>query len=236
MNGNDYDICSMYLLLAAATAAEIQPVIDFLEKRDFTIQPHEVEVLITGVGAVATTYLLTHNINNHRPGLIIQAGIAGSFREYEPGKTVAIEGDTFGDMGAWENNQFKNIFDLKLADDNQAPFINRFLINPYQKLLLLSGLEQVRAITANEISTERKRIEWYKQNLSPAVESMEGAALHYVCLQENIPFLQIRSVSNAIGERDKTKWNLQEAIIRLNENLILLLTELSQYNETYFRI
>ena len=111
----------------------------------------------------------------------------------------------------------KIFFDLKLVDDNQPPFTNRFLINPYQKLLFLSGLEQVRAITVNEISTDSKRIEWYQQNLSPAVESMEGAALHYVCLQENIPFLQIRSISNAIGERDKTKWNLPEAISKLNE-------------------
>jgi futalosine hydrolase len=102
--------------------------------------------------------------------------------------------------------------------------------------LELSGLEQVRAITVNEITTETKRIEWYKKNLSPAVESMEGAALHYVCLRENIPFLQIRSISNEIGERDKKKWGLSEAITTLNEKLILLLNELAQYNETYFRI
>ena len=226
----------MYLLLTAATAAEIQPVIDFLEKNDFAIQPHEAEVLITGVGAVATTYLLSYNINTHRPDLIIQAGIAGSFRADEPGKTLAIEQDSFGDIGVWEKGQFKNIFDLHLADDNQVPFTNRWLVNPNQKLLQLSGLEPVKAITVNEITTVNKRIEWYKQNLSPVVESMEGAALHYVCLQENIPFLQIRSISNAIGERDKIKWNLPEAISKLNEKLILLLKELSKYDETYFRI
>ena len=226
----------MYLLLTAATAAEIQPTIDFLEKKDFAFPSLQAEILVTGIGAVSTTYLLTNGINKHRPDIIMQAGIAGSFGQKKTGEVVTVEQDAFGDMGAWEKDQFKNIFDLKLVDDNQRPFINRFLINPYKKLLLLSGLDQVRAITVNEISTESKRIEWYKQNLSPAVESMEGAALHYVCLQENIPFLQIRSVSNAIGERDKTKWNLPEAIGKLNEKLILLLNELSQYNEIYFRI
>lgn len=226
----------MYLLLTAATAAEIQPVIDYLEKNDFTLRPHEVEVLITGVGAVTTTYFLTHSINNHRPDLVIQAGIAGSFREYETGKTLAIAEDGFGDLGVWENNRFNTIFDLKLADDNQPPFTNRSLVNPNQKLLQLAGLEQAKAITVNEITTDAKRIEWYQQNLSPVVESMEGAAFHYVCLQENIPFLQLRSVSNYIGERDKTKWNLQQAISNLNDKLILLLNELSKYDETYFRI
>jgi len=38
-----------------------------------------VEVLITGVGAVAATYMLTHHLQKKQPGLVIQAGIAGSF-------------------------------------------------------------------------------------------------------------------------------------------------------------
>jgi futalosine hydrolase len=33
---------------------------------------------------------------------------------------------------------------------------------------------------------------------------------------ENIPFLQLRSISNYIGERDKTKWSLSESITNLN--------------------
>ena len=48
---------------------------------------------------------------------------------------------------------------------------------------------------------------------------MEGAALHYVCLSEKIPFLQLRSVSNYVGERDKSKWALREAIMNLNIEL-----------------
>ena len=226
----------MYLLLTAATVAEIQPSVDFLEKNNFTLQSHRVEVLVTGVGAVATTYFLTSNIRNHRPDIIIQAGIAGSFRQNKLGEVVSVEQDSFADMGVWENDQFINIFDLKLADENKSPFINRSLVNPNQKLLKLLGLEQVKAITVNEITTDTKRIDWYKQNSSPAVESMEGAALHYVCLQENIPFLQVRAVSNYVGERNKTKWNLQDAISNLNEKIISLLNELPKYDETYFRI
>jgi futalosine hydrolase len=56
---------------------------------------------------------------------------------------------------------------------------------------------------------------------------MEGAALHYVCLQENIPFVQIRSVSNYVGERDKTKWKIQEAIENLNRELLLMINRIT---------
>jgi futalosine hydrolase len=55
---------------------------------------------------------------------------------------------------------------------------------------------------------------------------MEGAALHYVCLMEKIPFLQIRSISNYIGERNKKNWNMKESIINLNKELIRLLEQL----------
>ncbi len=48
---------------------------------------------------------------------------------------------------------------------------------------------------------------------------MEGAAFHYVCLQEEVKFLQLRSISNAVGERDKKQWKMKEAIISLNIEL-----------------
>jgi futalosine hydrolase len=79
----------------------------------------------------------------------------------------------------------------------------------------------------NEITTDPARIGWLQQNGSPVVESMEGGALHYVCLQEGLPFLQLRSVSNDVGIRDKTKWNIPLAIGELNKKLTGLLNELA---------
>ena len=55
---------------------------------------------------------------------------------------------------------------------------------------------------------------------------MEGAALHYVCREMNIPFLQIRAASNYIGERDKEKWQMKEAIGCLNETILRYVDEL----------
>jgi futalosine hydrolase len=54
---------------------------------------------------------------------------------------------------------------------------------------------------------------------------MEGAGLHYVALMEKLPFLQIRSVSNFIGERDKTKWEMKKSITNLNRALQQLITK-----------
>jgi futalosine hydrolase len=95
-------------------------------------------------------------------------------------------------------------------------------------LLAISGLEPVRGMTVNEITTDARKIRWHQQNTSAVVESMEGASLHYVCLQAGVPFLQLRSVSNAVGVRDKSKWDIPLAIDRLNTTLISLLGKLGK--------
>ena len=82
----------MYILLTAATSFEIDPTLALLEKSEFNFNDHEIEVLITGIGQAPTTYLLTYNLQNKRPDLVIQAGIAGSFtNELLLGQTVFIK-------------------------------------------------------------------------------------------------------------------------------------------------
>ena len=54
----------------------------------------------------------------------------------------------------------------------------------------------------------------------PVTESMEGAALHYICRETNTPFIQFRAVSNYVGERGKTHWKIKEAIENLNDGLL----------------
>jgi futalosine hydrolase len=230
------DICSMYILITAATSREIQQTAEFINTQNNEEKNHEIKVLITGIGSVATTYFLTDFINKKKPDIILQAGIAGCFTKKKPGGVVVVKEDFFGDVGVIENNEFKNIFELNLMNENDAPFINGILLNPNKKLLSLSQLEEVRSVTINEITTNKERIDFYQQKFSPVVESMEGAAFHYVCLQKNIPFLQIRSISNDIAERDKTKWDFKNSINSLNENLIFIIKEICKKNETYFGV
>ncbi len=226
----------MYILITAATSFEIQATLDFLKNNPEKFQSHEISFLITGVGMVATSHSLMKAICKKKADVILQAGIAGCFTENPLSETLLIQQDSFADMGVIESNQFKNIFDLNLADKNDFPFSNGSLINPNDKLLNIFPLEKAVGITVNEITTSKERIAWHKQNNAPIVESMEGAAFHYVCLQEKIPFLQIRSISNYIGERDKTKWKLKESIAALNEKLILITEEILKHDEVYFRI
>ncbi len=55
---------------------------------------------------------------------------------------------------------------------------------------------------------------------------MEGAAFHYVCISEGVPFMQLRGISNQVGERFKIKWKIKESIESLNENLMRIVLQL----------
>jgi futalosine hydrolase len=225
------DICDMYILLAAATTLEIQPTTHFLEEAGFLLGDHAIGILTTGVGSMATLHTLMRATLGGRPDLILQAGIAGSFAGKPAGEVLAVKEELL-DLGVWEEGRFKTLFDLQLAGRDTPPFSNAMLINPYKKLLHLSALEPVRGLSVNEITTDPERIRWLQQNCSPVVESMEGGALHYTCLQEGIPFLQIRAISNDVGIRDKTKWDIPAAIRNLNEQLTGLLNKLAAADET----
>jgi futalosine hydrolase len=104
-------------------------------------------------------------------------------------------------------------------EKDEHPWTAEKLTNPHADLLDLTGLAQVAAVTVNEISTAKPRIDYYRVQLGADIETMEGAALHYCALRIGQPFLQIRAISNAIGERDKSKWKIEESIDKLNTEL-----------------
>jgi futalosine hydrolase len=216
----------MEILLVAATTFEIQPTIDYLRLRTKNSGGLSVTPLIAGVGSLAASYALTRQLADTRAGLVLQAGIAGCYTDKKPGEVVVVSEEVLGDLGVWEDHRFKSLFDMKLANPDDFPFTAGRLVNPHESLLSLTGLQAVRGVTINEITTDPDRIAWHQQNTFAIVESMEGGPLHYVCLQAGTPFLQLRSISNVVGIRDKTKWNIPLAIARLNEELIGLLEKL----------
>ncbi len=200
----------MNLLIVAATKLEIAP---------FLATNYKADVLITGVGIPATIFNLNEKLADAKYDLVIQAGIAGIFKEtFEKSGIVIIEEDTFADIGVDEKGNFRTIFEMGFADENEFPYKSGWLKNE-QEILKKTNLPRVKAITVNKITDDKNQIMKLKDKFNADVESMEGAAFHYVCLQQKVNFLQLRSISNIVGERDKTKWKMGEAITCLNTTL-----------------
>lgn len=217
----------MNILLTAATPGEIQITREYLAEKMYYRKNCNTSILITGAGLLNTAYTLTKHLSKTKPNIVIQAGIGGSLHPfYPPGSVVVIREEVMGDLGVEEDNGFNDIFDLNLAEENIFPFSGKMLVNPHRQVLEKIKLPAVRGVSINEITTDATRMQQLIEKYGVMIESMEGAALHYVCLQEAIPFIQLRSVSNFVGERDKTKWRMEEAVDHLNRELILLIHQL----------
>ena len=212
----------MRVIITAATVAEWMP--SFLEMNKlYTSESQRLQVRFhqSGVGMLATAVSLTRLVWEEKPDLVIQAGIAGCFDQSIPlGKVIIVNEEVLADMGVEEDGKWKDIFDLKLEKSSYHPFEKRKLPNPWLTKFNFLKLPEVNAITINEISTNKERIQELIKKYNPTIESMEGAALHYVCREANIPFLQIRAVSNYVGDRDKKNWEIKLAISNLNQTLL----------------
>ncbi|QHS60688.1 futalosine hydrolase [Chitinophaga agri] len=209
----------MKILVTAATPFEIQPLIDHLAGRQY--QHCQVSTLIGGIGMMHTAYQLGRHFGGSKPDLAIQAGIAGCFdHSWEMGKVVIIDREQLGDLGVEDDQSYKDLFDIQLWQPDQPPFTNRQLINTFNGVPDLPALPVASGVTINTVSGSERTRQLLLDKYQPAVESMEGAAFHYACLQENIPFFQLRSISNYVEVRDKSKWKIPLAIQTLNDALI----------------
>lgn len=218
----------MNCLLVAATAFEIAPFLQHYRNSDVSFYIDiQIDVLISGVGLMATTYNLQKQIQVKRPDLVIQAGIGGCFDDkISLASVFAVKKDTIADLGVIEKKEFHSVFDMGFCKPDQPPFKNGWLVNPGLHLLKRNSLRKVNAVSVNQVSSSKPIINLFYNKYKPVIESMEGAALHYVCLMENIPFLQLRSVSNYVGERNKKNWKIKESVTSLNNELIRLLNSL----------
>lgn len=209
----------MLITLVSATEREVQKTLHQIPLwKGF--KNIEINHLVTGIGLVSTTYTLTKFLQKNKPDLMIQAGIAGCFDKQIPlGSTFIVKKECIADMGVMENKFWKDAGELGFVNADHIQFENS-LLNSYLPEAKNLNIPIVNGISINEISTDVNFINSIIHRYHPMVESMEGAAFHYTCLLENISFLQLRSVSNYIGERDKTKWLIETSIENLNNHLI----------------
>lgn len=210
----------MKILVIAATENEVQPFLDSDIQKS-----NPIDVLITGVGMVATTFSLTKKIRESSYGLLLNVGIAGSFsRDIQLGQVVRVKEDSFSELGAQNDDQFLTLKDLGLGEIKFQENIDAQIENN----LLVKTLAMAKGVTVNKVHGKNSSIRRLVKQFSPDVESMEGAAVFYVARQEKMPALQIRAISNLVEKRNKENWNIPLAIKNLNDWLILFSSSLNK--------
>lgn len=215
----------MRILLVAATLPEVEEVTAWSAQN----RHHELRVLITGPGIVATTWNMAKLFHERQQAfdLAINAGIAGSFDPgFEKGTVAQVSTDIFADFGAQSGPDYLTAASIGLLSPDEWPFNKGVLTASHKIDRSLLPYPEARGITVNTVSGNQETISLRQALFDAQTESMEGAAFFYCCLQQRIPCLQLRSVSNPVEIRNRQNWNIPLAVTSLNSALIQLFKQL----------
>ena len=233
------------ILIAVAVREEAAHLCDRLETPHvFSIGGREVvcgnlcgvpvRILTTGPGQVNAVQALTAAIENERPVLVLQTGCAGAFKA--SGLRVGDIGIATEEIDAHLGIEARvagsppSPLPFPVARNDQGEIRNRYLVDGRlaaraEEILrrAFSG-EDVRVLsgpflTVSTITATDRTASTYHARFAPCMESMEGAGAAHVALHYRLPFLEIRSASNLVGNRDRENWNLTLAFERCGNAL-----------------
>ena len=215
----------MRLLIVAATAPEIAPLAAALgpahpsgpRLRRASRSGHEIDLLETGVGMVATAVWCSRVMTASRYDLALDLGVCGSFDpDLPPGSVVHVVSECLSELGAEDDEGLLTLHELGLDGDDAVFFEAGWLHNRRPPAnSALETLPCARGITVNTVHGRLSSIEPVVERFAPHVESMEGAAFMYACMVHGVPFAEIRAVSNVVEPRNRAGWKMKEAVANL---------------------
>jgi len=222
------------ILIAAAVPDEIEDLIKNLsgatpeqaggrELLRGRIGRQAVRLLVTGPGIANTVQGLTAAIEKDRPGLILQTGCGGGFSEagIQIGDVAVASAEIDAHLGlepavpesAIGPLPFPVIQKPGQAIFNQYPVAVDISDQALRALNAASAAVGVPVhggpfVTVATVTTTAARTAWLHGHFGALIENMEGAGAAHVALLYDLPFLEIRAVSNLVGDRDKRRWDL----------------------------
>lgn len=225
------------ILVAAATTRETADLLELScvkqgggSARDIpiraSIQSIPFYLGITGIGSVNTASRLTRFIERVEPDLVIQAGIAGTFRDSGLGIGDVAVADREVYIHAGVENPVSSYpldpLPFPLVEDQKETCRGVFHPDPdfsetaqksAETAFSDTGVKVKKGlfITVSTITASHETERLLYNRFAPLAESMEGAAAAQTANLYGIPFVEIRAVSNFVGIRDKSRWNIPKA-------------------------
>jgi len=163
--------------------------------------------------------------------LVVSAGIAGGFRgRADIGDVVLADQVIAADQGVMTDEGFRTLRDLGLPGEGGYAVGNvehraRLASGPYR--LLAGDILTLSSMTG----TDARASELAARYPRAVAEAMEGYGVIEATRRSrertgrDIPFAEIRAISNIIGRRDRSTWNIPLAFGALADAMSTLLNE-----------
>ena len=184
-----------------------------------------------GVGKVAAAVSLCQRLAKARPAGVLLFGVAGAYparhrsnSKLQVGEVVVVERDGFGDEGVGVADGFLSMSALSLGPRDRVamgPFGLDALAS--RTAVRVLEVEVVSATTVSTCSGSEALSAALAMRTEAAIETMEGAAVAYVCEMLSVPLLHVRAISNYCGERSRGEWDLRRACAAVQDAVLRLL-------------
>lgn len=235
----------MNILILSAVNSEIQYLIKKL-KFDYPIKcsfadsytgnfnKHNIFILVTGVGAVNTSGALTVAVEFFEPDLIIHTGIGGAFKEsgLDLGDIAIATSESDIQLGLESNDKIIDPLPFDIYNDEYGSITNSIDLENENLIqannILKDEFNTIPGpfVSVSTITCSDKRALSIFNEYNPVIESMEGFASAQISRMYNIPYIQIRSVSNWVGKRDRENWDIDLACENCSKAVYLYLKNL----------
>jgi futalosine hydrolase len=196
------------ILVMVAVSAEKEAVLRGLKERE------NFKVVQAGVGPVAAAVNTAKVLAITRYSLVVSAGIGGGFPgRAEVGSIVVADEIVAADLGVETPAGFQSLaemgfgFDCIRADEG--------LVKKVYEALDTANLG-VRTGPVLTVSTATGTAESAKDLATrvpgATAEAMEGYGVAWAANDCCVPVLELRAISNLVGPRDRTSWQIKKAL------------------------
>ncbi|MFF9575548.1 futalosine hydrolase [Streptomyces rubiginosohelvolus] len=147
-------------------------------------------------------------------GLVVSAGIGGAFTPVTPlGSLVVADGIVAADLGAETADGFLPVTALGFGRD-------RFTPPPalVRAVAAATGAAAGPVLTVSTVTGSAERAgALLAAHPGALAEAMEGFGVAEAAARADVPVLEVRAVSNAVGPRDRDAWRIGDALAALTD-------------------
>lgn len=208
------------ILAIAATQIEMRP---FLTAMGESVQNSA--TLVSGVGPVETAVRLTRFLSESKKRItgVMLFGIGGAYLQSEPEQQALLleiclaSQEVMGDLGICYPERIEYLpqeLTGNLVYDMDGMLLSRAetILHDNSITTKVGPFVTLNAITATGIRGEMLHSRW-----KGLCENMEGAAAARVCMDFDLPCVELRCISNFVEDRNVARWRLQEACEKAGE-------------------
>lgn len=179
----------------------------------------QVHPAVVGVGPVAAAAITARVLAHHPVRGVLHLGIAGSFdlTTAPVGAIVVATKEIWPEYGVRHADGTMAPLGFPMLDDLADPILTLDPDAAAQAMGLHLPEQWIRGagltgagVTGDPVLAARLHCQW-----QAITESMEGFGVALAARLAGVPLLQVRSVSNAAGERDKRRWDVHAALAAL---------------------